>query len=152
MKITDLTKIKGKIFLIKKYLGIVEELNCKPLTKYEKKKLEGYKTLLEAYLRHENKEYKFLIKKINDAALLASMGIEFGEEGKNLEHIQSKNLTVEEKIEQDRLIQELETITQKAMEEITEIKNSLEKVNNILNEILYDTFIDIEDLKKKYLT
>ncbi len=154
MQITDLSKIKKKIDAINKYLGVITSLEQKELVEADRKELVTYKRLLEVNLRGEQEGYQIIQDYCVAEVQNASSTDDLSPAEKEFMRTIEATLSPQERRQREKVLQTLEAMTQQcedqAQEASTEMEKQLRKVDGILENLLYDTFMNIEKMKGGY--
>jgi len=150
MSIDDLVKSMKKIELLKRYLRTIQELQGDHLSLVDKTLLINYSKQLRIYLKFSYRDLR-LIKKITEQA--TDYNPLSDAERLFIQELEER-ATTEELEERDKLIAKLEFAEQQMTEQHetdkNEIKTLITQLDDSLDTVMYETFMSIDDIKRRY--
>jgi len=126
MEINNLARIKKRIELMEDYLGIASSLEEQQLDSSDRNILDKYKKLIEINIKYEKEDLKIMQDELISSAQNATNQLNQTE----------KSL--------------LQTMDSYAQETRTALDRLMQNMDDSLDEILHETFMNIESMKRRY--
>ncbi|PIN80160.1 hypothetical protein COV11_04555 [Candidatus Woesearchaeota archaeon CG10_big_fil_rev_8_21_14_0_10_30_7] len=154
MSIDDLVKNRKKIELLQKYLGIIQELQKYNLSQEDATLLANYSKQLGINLKYELQDLELMKEELVQGAQKATGYEPLSDAEKIFIQELEAGATIEELVERDEVIAKLELTEQQTSEKYekdkNEIRTMITELDSALEEVMHETFINIESMKRKY--